>query len=68
MASRMFGILVISGSLMLATLGVARANRPYRPPEPRSSAPELDPSALAAGIALLSGGVIVLTERRRNKR
>ena len=67
MASRVFGILVISVSLMLATLGVARAKKPYSPPCPHSSAPELDPGALAAGIALLGGGAIVLTERRRKK-
>jgi hypothetical protein len=32
------------------------------------AAPELDPVALASGIAILGGGVILLNERRRNRK
>ncbi|HUN59151.1 MAG TPA: hypothetical protein VMU41_13640 [Candidatus Binataceae bacterium] len=38
---------------------------PPPPPLP-GGAPELDPTALASGIALLAGGMIVLRERRKN--
>ena len=32
------------------------------------SAPELDPSILGSGTAILAGGVILLNERRRNRK
>jgi hypothetical protein len=33
-----------------------------------NSAPELDPTALGSGILMLAGGVLLLSERRRQKR
>ena len=32
------------------------------------SAPELDPTLLGSGMAILAGGVILLIERRRNRK
>jgi hypothetical protein len=32
------------------------------------SAPELDPALLGSGVAILSGGIILLNERRRNRK
>ena len=52
-----------SGSLLLLTLaGTARAG--YPPP----AAPEIDPSLLGSGLAVLAGGVLVVMERYRRRR
>jgi hypothetical protein len=70
MVSRILGIFLLIGTLMFGGGGMAQAH----PGDGNGnwngnggSAPELDPSALAGGIAMLVGGVLVLKERRKSK-
>jgi hypothetical protein len=48
------------GLLLLALGGTAMASHPV--------APEIDPSLLGSGLALLAGGVLVVMERYRRNR
>jgi len=68
MFSRILGVLMLTGGLMFGVTGITHAGErdrtPYCPPGV-SSAPELDPTALGSGVAMLIGGVLVLNERRR---
>lgn len=67
MFSRILGVLMLTGGLMFGVTGITHAgerNEPYCPPGV-SSAPELDPTILGSGVAMLLGGVLVLNERRR---
>lgn len=48
------------GLLLLALGGTAMAKPPM--------APEIDPSLLGSGLALLAGGVLVVAERYRRRR
>jgi hypothetical protein len=49
------------GLILLTFAGTAMATKP--------EAPEIDPSLLGSGLALLAGGVLVVMERyRRNRR
>ena len=48
------------GLFLLALGGTAMAKRP--------TAPEIDPSLLGSGLALLAGGVLVVLERYRRRR
>jgi hypothetical protein len=59
---------VVPLALALST-GSVEAKPKYRPPKPKA-APEFDPSAAGAALALLMGGAWVLSERllRREKR
>jgi hypothetical protein len=73
MRLRVLGMLVFASGLALSAIGVAHANS--NPPStvsklpiPSSRAPELDPSALGSGLALLGGGILLLAERRRPNR
>ena len=70
MVSRLFGILLLTGSLMFGAINVAQA-RPgngFGNGNGGSSAPELDPTALGGGLAMLVGGILVLNERRRRNK
>jgi hypothetical protein len=59
MFRRVLGILTLMAAFMFGTIGFAHAyGWGY-------SAPELDPSALGSGLALLAGGMLLLAERRR---
>jgi|HubBroStandDraft_1064217.scaffolds.fasta_scaffold408971_2 hypothetical protein len=65
MFKRIIGAFILTFGLTLGTLGMAHANG-WRGNDP--SAPELDPSILGSGAAILAGGVILLNERRRNRK
>jgi hypothetical protein len=64
MFSRILGVLMLTGGLMFGATGITLAGNHNYPHDP-SSAPELDPTALGSGVAMLIGGVLVLNERRR---
>jgi len=66
MVSRILGVLIVTGSVFFGVFGMTHA-QPVSATPVKRSAPELDPSALAGGIAILVGGVLVLNERRRSK-
>jgi hypothetical protein len=69
MVSRVLGGLILTGSLIVGLVGMAGATptTASRVPLPSHSAPEFPPGALAGGIAILVGGVLVLNERRRKR-
>jgi hypothetical protein len=67
MFSHILGVLMLAGTFMFGGTDTSRAsirNQPDCPPSV-SSAPELDPTTMGSGIAMLIGGVLVLNERRR---
>jgi hypothetical protein len=57
-------VLSLASILMFGTVGFANAydggNHGWN-----NSAPELDPTASASGLAILAGGTLLLAERRR---
>lgn len=55
------------GGLMFSIIGVTQANG-SSVPTPVHKAPELDPTAMGGGVLILSGGLFLLSERRRNRR
>jgi hypothetical protein len=67
MVSHIAGTLVLTGTIMFGVMSAMPAHAtPSTAAVPRViSAPELEPMALAGGIAILIGGVIALNERRR---
>jgi hypothetical protein len=70
MFSRMAGVFVLAGAIMCGGLGVAWA-QPISTtsglPHPSPNAvPEFDPNALGSAVAMLTGGVFLLAERRRS--
>jgi hypothetical protein len=69
MFSRILGVLMLTGGVMFGVTGITHAGERNRDPNycppGATSAPELDPTALASGVAMLIGGVLVLNERRR---
>jgi hypothetical protein len=70
MISRILGVFILIGTLMFGGGGMAQAhpgNGDGNGNGGGNQAPELDPSALAGGIAMLVGGILVLNERRKNK-
>jgi hypothetical protein len=66
MFKRILGAFILTFGLTLGTLGMAHAYDGWRGNDP--SAPELDPSIVGSGVAILAGGVILLNERRRNRK
>jgi hypothetical protein len=82
MFRRALGIFALTGVLAFSTLTSANAHdHDWRDrgwdPAPRENpfsrgdrpaAPEIDPAAVASGIALLAGGLLLLHERRRAQR
>jgi len=66
MLSRILDLFLTSGlfSLVITSNHV----QPFGPTPIRWSAPELDPSSLVAGIVILAGGLLALSERRRKKK
>jgi hypothetical protein len=63
MVLRTVGIISLASGLMFAAIGMAHAVGPTA-----VSAPELDPANISAGIAILSGGVLLLAERHRKRK
>lgn len=63
MLSRIAGILTLTGGLMLGVLATVPAQAVPSTAVPR--APELDPSGLTSGAAILIGGLLLVSERRR---
>ncbi len=49
--------------VLTATAGVAQAGA--CPPHPKPPVPEIDPGSALSAFTLLSGGVMILTDRRR---
>jgi hypothetical protein len=66
MISRIFGVSILTSSLFFSIVGMAQA-LPSTVSRIPLRAPEFPPGALAGGIAILVGGVLVLNERRRKK-
>jgi hypothetical protein len=64
MPSRMIGMLVLAGGLILAVTGIANAT----PSVSTHAVPELDAGAIGSGLALLTGGVLLMAERRRRRK
>jgi hypothetical protein len=70
MFKRILGAFLLTIGLTVGAIGIAHAhgwggwggwgNDP--------SAPELDPGVLGSGAAILAGGVILLNERRQNRK
>ena len=67
MFKRILGAFLLTIGLTVGAIGIAHAhgwggwgNDP--------SAPELDPSVLGSGAAILAGGLILFNERRRNRK
>lgn len=63
MFKRILSAFLLTFGLTLGALGVAHASWHNDP-----SAPELDPTVLGSGAAILAGGVILLNERRQNRK
>jgi hypothetical protein len=57
----MLGMLALAGGLFLAVSGIANAT----PTLSSHAVPELDASAIGSGLALLTGGILLMAERRR---
>jgi hypothetical protein len=70
MVSRIGCMLVLTGAIMFGLMAVVPAQAiPTTAVPPRAvSTPELEPTAMASGLAILIGGVITLYERRRKNR
>ena len=64
MVSRIASVLVLTGTIMLGLLG----SMPAHALTGSVAVPELEPSVLTGGIALLIGGIVMLNERRRKNR
>jgi hypothetical protein len=68
MYSAILGFFLLAGGFFSGLTGINRF-RPLNPISITKSAPELDPSALGAGLMILGGGLLALNERRlKNKR
>jgi hypothetical protein len=66
---RILGVFVVTTGLMFGLISPAHAyHQPYPPPGHNPSAPELDPTSLGSGIAILAGGFLLLNERRRARK
>ncbi|HTT76368.1 MAG TPA: hypothetical protein VMF50_10370 [Candidatus Binataceae bacterium] len=64
MYKRILGVFVLMIGLTVGGFGIAHAyNHGWG-----NDAPELDPTTLGSGIAVLAGGVILLNERRRSRK
>ncbi|HEX4209733.1 MAG TPA: hypothetical protein VHY56_05035 [Candidatus Binataceae bacterium] len=68
MFTRLFGIMILAASLSFSLIGTVRADDGWHGRGGDPSAPELDPTALGSGVALLAGGIVLLNERRRARR
>jgi hypothetical protein len=70
MLIRVLAGLLMAGGLTFGVIGTTQAQDfSHRFPTPvHQSAPELDPSTIGSGLMILVGGVLLLNERRRNKR
>jgi hypothetical protein len=65
MFRRIVGAFLLTFGLTLGALGAAHAHGGgWNDP----SAPELDPTVLGSGATILVGGVILLNERRHNRK
>jgi hypothetical protein len=64
MFKRILGAFLLTFGLTLGAFGIAHAHGWGNDP----SAPELDPTVLGSGAAILVGGVILLNERRQNRK
>jgi hypothetical protein len=65
MFKRILGTFLLTFGLTLGAFGVVHAKGGWRN-DP--TAPELDPTILGSGAAILAGGVILLNERRQNRK
>jgi hypothetical protein len=68
----LFRFLSLTALILASSLTVAKIRGQggeTLPPSgsPAVSAPELDPSSVGAGLTLLSGGMLLLAERRRTR-
>jgi len=70
MFSRIAGVVVLTGAIVLGSMGLGRAESPstttiggIKPPP--SAVPEFDPDPLGSAIVILAGGLFLLNEHRR---
>jgi hypothetical protein len=72
MNSRTFRLLILTGAFVFGVVGIVHAqpiSTTHIGPIPLPRAvPELDPSSLGEAILILTGGLLVLTERRLIKK
>jgi len=73
MLIRVLASSLMVGGLTFGVIGTTRAQEAqdfshHFPTPVHQSAPELDPSTIGSGLMILAGGVLLLNERRRNKR
>jgi cytochrome c-type biogenesis protein CcmH/NrfF len=66
MLKRMLWVLPLVLALSSTWLDAQNPERRTRPPQ--GAAPELDPRASGAALALLVGGALLLSERRRRRK
>jgi hypothetical protein len=67
MFKRILGASLLTIGLTVGALGIAHAHDGqgwWNDP----AAPELDPTVIGSGAAILAGGVVLLNERRRNRK
>jgi MYXO-CTERM domain-containing protein len=66
MMRKLLWIVPLALTLSVSSIEAKPGHKPPKPPKP-TPAPEFDPSAGGAALALLLGGAWVLSERRRRE-